>query len=119
MERYLTRGRFSRKKFEAECLAEYAETFPPVCGDFSFYQFPSASYWERLFAGVPPSLRFAFKVPEEITVRTWPVHARYGQRGGLENISFLMLAYSMNCSFGPWALTATASVGWRPTGRSP
>lgn len=88
-ERYLTRGRFSRKKFETECLAEYAETFPAVCGDFSFYQFPSASYWERLFAGVPPTLRFAFKVPEEITVRTWPVHARYGQRAGHENTSFL------------------------------
>ncbi len=88
-ERYLTCGRFSRKRFEAECLAEYAETFPAVCGDFSFYQFPSASYWERHFAGGAPSLRFAFKVPEEITVRTWPVHARYGQRAGQENTSFL------------------------------
>ena len=88
-ERYATRGRFSRKKFEAECLAEYAETFPAVCGDFSFYQFPSAAYWARLFAGVPESLKFAFKVPEEITVRTWPVHARYGQRGGKENEAFL------------------------------
>src|SRR5271157_2642607 len=38
-ERYLTRGRFSQKKFESECLSEYAETFPAVCGDFSFYQF--------------------------------------------------------------------------------
>jgi hypothetical protein len=36
-ERYFTRGRFSQKKFESECLAEYAETFPAVCGDFSFY----------------------------------------------------------------------------------
>src|SRR5450755_3928062 len=39
-DRYLTRGRFSQKRFEAECLAEFAETFPIVCGDFSFYQFP-------------------------------------------------------------------------------
>ncbi|MBA3974493.1 MAG: DUF72 domain-containing protein [Candidatus Solibacter sp.] len=88
-ERYATRGRFSRKKFEAGCLAEYAETFPAVCGDFSFYQFPSAAYWERLFAGVPAGLKFAFKVPEEITVRTWPAHARYGQRAGKENEGFL------------------------------
>lgn len=88
-ERYATRGRFSRKKFEAECLAEYAETFPAVCGDFSFYQFPSAEYWMRLFAGVPPGLKFAFKVPEEITVKTWPGHARYGQRAGKENEGFL------------------------------
>jgi uncharacterized protein YecE (DUF72 family) len=88
-QRYFTRGRFSQKRFEAECLREYAETFPAVCGDFSFYQFPSASYWSRLFAAAPQSLKFAFKVPEEITVRTWPKHARYGARGGAENESFL------------------------------
>ncbi len=48
-ERYTTRGRFSKKKFEAECLAEYAETFPIVCGDFSFYQFPTPQFWRKLF----------------------------------------------------------------------
>lgn len=88
-EHYFTRGRFSQKKFDSECLREYAETFPAVCGDFSFYQFPSESYWSRLFAVAPQSLRFAFKVPEEITVRTWPTHARYGARGGAGNESFL------------------------------
>ncbi len=88
-ERYLTRGRFSLKKFESECLAEYAETFPAVCGDFSFYQFPSHDYWRRLFALAPQELQFAFKVPEEITVREWPTHARYGMRGGTVNERFL------------------------------
>ena len=39
--RYKTRGKHSKKKFEETCLAEYAETFPAVCGDFAFYQFPS------------------------------------------------------------------------------
>ena len=68
-ERYVTRGKFAQKRFEAECLAEYAETFPVVCGDFSFYQFPSPQYWSRLFASAGPRLQFAFKVPEEITVR--------------------------------------------------
>lgn len=87
--RYFTRGRFSQKKFEAECLAEYAETFPAVCGDFSFYQFPSDKYWFRLFASAPKDLKFAFKAPEEVTVKTWPSHARYGARGGSENASFL------------------------------
>ena len=51
-ERYTTRGKFSRRKFEDECLAEYAETFPAVGGDFSFYQFPAPEYWQRLFDGV-------------------------------------------------------------------
>jgi uncharacterized protein YecE (DUF72 family) len=88
-ERYETRKRFSRKKFQAECLAEYAETFPAVCGDFSFYQFPAPEYWQRLFSSAPPSLLFGLKVPEEITVRTWPTHARYGPRGGTQNETFL------------------------------
>jgi len=88
-ERYTTRGKFSRKKFEAECLAEYAETFPVVCGDFSFYQFPTPAYWRRLFGETPDSLLFGFKVPEEITVATWPGHARYGSRAGLLNEAFL------------------------------
>jgi uncharacterized protein YecE (DUF72 family) len=88
-ERYLTRGRFSRTKFEAECLREYAETFPVVCGDFSFYQFPTPDAWERLFGGTPPDFGFGLKVPEEITVPTWPQHARYGRRAGEPNEHFL------------------------------
>ena len=36
--------------FEAECLREYAETFPTVCGDFAFYQFPTEEFWRKLFA---------------------------------------------------------------------
>lgn len=88
-ERYMVRGRFSKKKFESECLAEYAGTFPAVCGDFTFYQFPTQETWRRLFAAAPPELRFGFKAPEEITVASWPSHARYGARGGGENESFL------------------------------
>jgi uncharacterized protein YecE (DUF72 family) len=88
-EKYLVRGRLSQKKFEAECLAEYAETFPAVCGDFSFYQFPSSDYWQRLFGETPASLQFAFKVPEELTVAIWPSHARYGPRAGQPNEHFL------------------------------
>lgn len=88
-ERYQTRGRFSNKRFEQECLAEYAEVFPIVCGDFSFYQFPAEPYWAKLFASAPRQLQFALKVPEEITVRQFPQHARYGARAGFENESFL------------------------------
>jgi uncharacterized protein YecE (DUF72 family) len=88
-DRYQTRGKFSAKKFEDSCLEEYAETFPIVCGDFSFYQFPSEDYWRRLFASSPSSLRFAFKVPEEITVKVFPSHLRYGRRAGQENPNYL------------------------------
>jgi uncharacterized protein YecE (DUF72 family) len=88
-DRYRTRGRFSKKKFEAECLAEYARTFPVVCGDFAFYQFPSAEYWATLFGKTPGSFLVALKVPEEITVAVWPGHARYGARAGETNGAFL------------------------------
>lgn len=88
-ERYLVRGAFSQRRFQAECLAEYAETFPVVGGDFSFYQFPSESYWRRLFASVPGNLHFGLKVPEQITVKIWPSHDRYGAHGGQTNPSFL------------------------------
>ena len=88
-ERYSVRGRFSRKRFESGCLAEYAETFPVVCGDFSFYQLPSAEFWRKLFTTAPGTLRFAFKVPEEITVRAFPGHPRYGDRAGVMNPNFL------------------------------
>ncbi len=88
-DRYQTRGKFSQAKFDAECLSDYARTFPIVCGDFSFYQFPSTAYWKKLFGETPDSLSFAFKVPEDITVANWPMHARYGSRKGTENRGFL------------------------------
>ncbi len=87
-ERYLARGRFSQRKFADECLAEYAEVFPAVGGDFSFYQFPSRDYWRRLFSAAP-RLLFGLKVPETITVKEWPGHARYGERAGKANEHFL------------------------------
>jgi uncharacterized protein YecE (DUF72 family) len=88
-ERYVTRGKFSKAKFEADCLAEYAETFPTVCGDFAFYQFPTEEYWQRLFAATPADFILGLKVPEDITVASWPKHARYGTRAGQENEHFL------------------------------
>ncbi len=87
--RYLSRGKFSKKLFEAECLREYAETFPTVCGDFAFYQFPTDDFWRRLFQQTPEDFRFAFKVPEQITCKIFPAHPRYGTAAGQENEGFL------------------------------
>ncbi|MDR3636557.1 MAG: DUF72 domain-containing protein [Isosphaeraceae bacterium] len=87
--RYTTRGKFSQSKFERECLAEYAATFPTVCGDFAFYQFPTRDYWHRLFGETPDAFTFGLKVPEDITVLRWPGHARYGKRAGRPNEHFL------------------------------
>ena len=88
-ERYLARGRYSKRLFESECLREYAETFPTVCGDFAFYQFPTEAFWGNLFRQTPETFRFAFKVPEQITCKVFPAHARYGPQAGKDNESFL------------------------------
>ena len=88
-ERYLVRGRFSRRLFEAECLREYAETFHTVCGDFAFYQFPSVEFWSSLFARTPSGFRFAFKAPELITCKVFPALPRYGAHGGKPNDLYL------------------------------
>ncbi|HEY3836537.1 MAG TPA: DUF72 domain-containing protein [Bryobacteraceae bacterium] len=87
--RYTTRGRFSKRLFEDNCLTEYAETFPAVCGDFAFYQFPTEDFWRRLFSKVPETFQFGFKIPEQITCRVFPMHQRYGATAGLDNPAFL------------------------------
>lgn len=79
----------NQKRFEADCLKEYAETFPVVCGDFAFYQFPNPQFWEKLFSQVPKGFLFAFKAPEEITRPRFPSHPKYGPRAGLANLTFL------------------------------
>ena len=86
---YLSRGRLSRRLFETTCLREYAQTFPTVCGDFAFYQFPTPEFWARLFELVPKGFQFAFKVPEQITCKMFPTHLRYGPQAGKENEAFL------------------------------
>ncbi len=87
--RYMHRGRYSKKLFEQTCLSEYASVFPTVCGDFAFYQFPTAEFWSKLFAQAPRDFQFAFKVPEQITCRVYPRHPRYGPQAGLDNPLFL------------------------------
>ena len=98
--RYTSRGRFSKRLFEDSCIAEYAETFPVVCGDFAFYQFPTEDFWKRLFNKVPAGFQFGFKVPEQITCRVFPVHQRYGATAGQDNPSFLDAGLLMD-SFSP------------------
>ncbi|MGC4050036.1 MAG: DUF72 domain-containing protein [Paludibaculum sp.] len=46
-------------------------------------------------------MQFAFKVPEEITVKEWPTHLRYGARGGSLNESFLNADLFQNAFLRP------------------
>ncbi len=88
-ERYMTRGRLSRAKFEKTCLAEFAEVFKTVCLDGGFYQFPTAAMLDGIFSQVPDDFRLTIKVTEDITVRQFPSLPRYGKRAGQRNERFL------------------------------
>ncbi len=88
-ERYLTRSKISRAKFQATCLNEYAEVFKTVCADAGYYQFPSAKMLDGYFSQVPGDFRLSIKVTEEITVKRFPNLPRYGKRAGQMNPHFL------------------------------
>jgi len=88
-DRYLSRGRFSETRFNRECLAEYAETFPTVCVDGAYYQFPTEKYLTGLAGQVPAGFRFSFKITDEITLKQFPRIARMGPRAGQMNPHFL------------------------------
>ena len=91
-ERYRTRGQFSKPRFERDCLSEYAETFPTVCGDFSFYAFYSPEFWNKLFSQVPDDFQFGFKAPEVITAPHFADLERFGHKRGERNSDFMNVA---------------------------
>lgn len=100
-DRYLTRGKFSRKRFETECLGEYTEVFPAVCVDAGYYRFPSEKYIANLCAQVPDGFRLCHKVTDEITVKKFPSLDRFGDRAGSENAHFLDAPLFIDAFLGP------------------
>ncbi len=88
-KRYSHRGRFSRTRFNADCLSEYAETFPTVCVDAGLYRFPTEKYIAGLMEQVLADFQFSFKVTEDITLRDFPQIERMGHRAGQSNPNFL------------------------------
>ena len=87
--RYHTRHKFSEAKFERECLAEFAETFPTVCVDAGYYHFPSVKYLETLSSQVPQGFKFGIKVTDAITIKSYPNLPRFGDKAGKPNDTFL------------------------------
>ncbi len=88
-QRYLTRSKFSKKRFEETCLEEYAGTFSTVCVDAGYYKFPDGRYLEKLCAQVPDGFRFSFKVTDTITLKQFPNLPRFGSHAGRVNEHFL------------------------------
>ena len=87
--RYVWHGRFSNARFERDCLAEYAQIFPTVSVDATYYKFPGRASLEKLAAQVTPDFRFAFKVTDDITIKRFANLPRFGIRAGRENPNFL------------------------------
>lgn len=100
-QRYLTRAKLSRKRFEAECLEEYAGTFPTVCVDAGYYRFPTEKYLAGLAAQVPEGFRLCYKVTDEITVKKFPRLDRFGDRAGADNANFLNAPLFIDAFLGP------------------
>jgi uncharacterized protein YecE (DUF72 family) len=88
-DRYVWRGRFSTRRFEDSCLAEYGEVFPTVCVDAAYYKFPDAGYLEGLVRRVPRGFQFGLKVTDEITVKRFTNLPRFGLRAGKPNENYL------------------------------
>lgn len=59
---------------------------------------PQLEAWAR---AVPDDFRFLVKAHDEITLRTFPWHARYGERKGTRNARFLDAAYASDIVVGP------------------
>lgn len=88
-DRYVWRGRFSKARFERDCLAEFALTFPAVSVDATYYKFYGRSALEELAAQVPEHFQFAPKVCGDITLKHFPQLPRFGHRAGTGNPHFL------------------------------
>ena len=86
---YETRSRFSKTRFDQDCLYEYSQYFPSVCVDAGYYRFPEERYLEKLVGQVPASFKFTWKVTDEITLRRFPKLPRFGDRKGQLNPNFL------------------------------
>jgi len=87
--RYEYRGKVATKRFERDCLSEYAEVFKTVCVDAAYYTFPRREYLTRLADQVPDDFRFGFKVTDTLTIKKFPNHARHGAKAGQLNADFL------------------------------
>jgi len=88
-DRYVFRGKFSERRFEQLCLTEYAQVFKTVCVDAAYYDFPSEQWLDSMASQVPEDFRFALKVTDEITVKSFANLPRFGKRAGRENGNFL------------------------------
>jgi len=100
-DRYEWRGRFSKARFERDCLLEYAQTFPAVSVDATYYKFPERQFLGAIAAQVPDGFQFALKVCSDITLKQFPYLPRFGRRAGQSNPHFLDASLLADAFLGP------------------
>jgi uncharacterized protein YecE (DUF72 family) len=101
-DRYIWRGRFSKTRFEENCLAEFAQTFPAVSVDATYYKFFDQAELEELAAQVAQGFQFAPKVCGDITLKQFPHLPRFGPRAGKVNPHFLDAAQFADNFLSRW-----------------
>jgi len=79
----------SVKDFNENCLAEYAEHFPAVGVDHTYYAWPTEKAFAKYVSQTPEHFRFALKATERATVFRFPKLPRYGKDAGVLNPDFL------------------------------
>src|SRR5258708_13390707 len=85
---YENRGRFSKTRFDQECLNEYSQYFPSVCVDSGYYRFPDERYLEKLINQVQTNFKFTCKVTNAITLRRSPKLPLFADRRAQLNQKF-------------------------------
>lgn len=88
-ENYLWGNHFSKKRFSDRCLEEYATVFRSVEVDSTYYALPRLDFLEGIGRQVPSDFVFSFKVPDDITIKTFPRVKTFGDRAGQPNEFFL------------------------------
>jgi uncharacterized protein YecE (DUF72 family) len=84
-----TRDYKSKKAFNEQCLAEYAEVFSTVCADFALYDFPDEKQMRLMHDATTDSFKVSLKVTDRVTIKRYPSLARFGKLAGADNPDFL------------------------------
>ena len=85
----MTRGKFSQKRLRRSVWRSTPKHFPSFAGTSLSINFLRRNFGRNCLRRAPAGLRFALKVPEEVTGEVFPKHPRYGPRAGMRNESFL------------------------------
>ncbi|NQW44312.1 MAG: DUF72 domain-containing protein [Deltaproteobacteria bacterium] len=79
----------NEKEFKDSCLKEYAEHYPCVGVDHTYYSWPTAKGFATYTEQTPEHFRFILKATEKVTIFKYPALPRYAKEAGKLNDTFL------------------------------